>query len=196
MLRLVVGRARAILVALVLRYIGRLVWLLAILPCSSSSSLLLFGSATIWPTLNRARVSEHGRRCPSEPCPCNAHTSTERWRISASRKEEGHGRRTGSVQYLQVVRIKFEAGELLSSSSTQLPLGGFTPEISTKCRAARESHQSQRRDHSAEAKPRGRRSVCLLCPPQSIQLHRPTCRQYQTATKVYLGSSHAAWWRV
>ena len=42
MLRLVVGRCRAILVALVLRYIGRLVWLLAILPCSSSSTLLLF----------------------------------------------------------------------------------------------------------------------------------------------------------
>lgn len=94
-LRLVVGCCRAILVALVLWYIGRLVSLLAILPSSSSSSYharsstFFFGSAAKWPTMNRARVSEHGRRSPSGPLAMHTRPRSGGG-DSASRAEEAH----------------------------------------------------------------------------------------------------------
>lgn len=84
-LRLVVGCCRAILVALVLWYIGRLVWLLAILPSSSSSSYhALVKHLFLWICSKMAHY-EQGEgfgaweKKPERP-PCNAHTSTERWR--------------------------------------------------------------------------------------------------------------------
>lgn len=57
----------------------------------------------------------------------------------------------------------------------------------------KQSRQSGRPCDSAEAKPRARRRVCLLRPPQSIQLHRPTSRQSFKATTINRKTSCAPW---